>query len=452
MRLNNKFTYIIIFISLYFIARLPFLVSPLQVEEGTHAYLLCCNPPAPTYLWQGRINGNDIFGVPLHPALIYETLMLYGQIWKHAIETFREYPLATIFLIRLAFSVFQCTIFSLLFTVVLNDPNKASRSKTGIWVLCSLAVSQISIATSLSVQVDGSVGSLLPGLLAAGLLMYRQKFISNTWAFLFLFISSVFLGFGKNEWGLALAASIILIIVLLSTMAAFQKIIVGQPYLGFCVTILLGLILGNIINYYFDPKNYIEGVRLMIGLSDASASKNFSWVLIKRLQYLYLHILLILVTGIGVIKSGKNVDTVLLVLFVWGCALFFPYYLTNWGGLTIQRYYAPSLVVLLVGGLVSLIHYLDGNLIYLSRLFIIVSLISAIVNYGANIYKFHEYAELFSTEYSSYVPVLLSENCIPRLNDGQAFIENNQDFLVKSIGLSEAESIVKQNGRILCDQ
>jgi hypothetical protein len=443
---------IFIFIAFYFIARLPFLIEPLGREEGFHAFAFCCNPPAPKYLWVGIINGQDQFGPPQHPALIYETLGAFGTPWRALIDAARGgHPMRVTFILRLAFTLFQFIYFLLLLLLLANAKDIDWREWL-MWLVVVLSIAPIAISISTSVQVDGSLGSLMVGLVTLSLLAYRYKLFSSKLIFALAFIASLFLGFGKNEWGLSLLLSLALTGILIFFARRFYQDYDGfVSDLTFLGTIAAGLIAGNLINYFFDSKNYVDGLRLMMALS-GHKNTDFITMLVARVKLLYLHLLLIALVGAGVLLSfRKKLDAVLFFVFVWGGILFSAYFVTQAGGWQLQRYYAPSLVVLVAGVVLVSTYYSVSARRYVFAALVSISLVNSILFTGAQIGYFKDRLQVFIKMSKPSPQAQLSDACVPRMNDGEAFVTRRTDeFIISSMGEVEREQLVGQFGKSIC--
>ena len=134
------------------------------------------------------------------------------------------------------------------------------------------------ILYSTSLQVDGSVGSLLTGLLALSLLAYRYKLIETRKSLLLVFACALFYGFGKNEWTLAfLAALIVSFIFVFVRKNAFTGNF--RSVISLLSIALAGLLVGNLISYLFDPINYMGGfgVANSLGKPSLNIFEIMSW-------------------------------------------------------------------------------------------------------------------------------------------------------------------------------
>ncbi|CAG0977015.1 hypothetical protein ANAEL_01511 [Anaerolineales bacterium] len=450
--MNKNFVFtIVFFIISYFMVRLPFLIDPLINEEGTHAFVFCCNPPSPKYLWIATINGEDQFDVPQHPALIYETLGLFGAPWGAIINNSRgENPLLTSFLTRFAFTLFQFSYFLLLIILLRKSENVIWRKRM-IWVVIALSLAPIAIYTSISVQVDGSVGSFFPGLVALSLLARHENLLQPKWALTSLFVSSAILGFGKNEWGLALLLSVILTgIFILLARGFYQKhdgLLTDFAPLGI---IIAGLIAGNLINYLYDPKNYLGGFFLIRGLSAYKSDMSTATMLTERIKFLYLNFLMVILICGGVILAlRKKVETMLLLTFIWGSMLFFAYFVTHWGWL-LKRYYAPSFVVITIGVIIALKYYPKRVAQYISIALIAISLIGTLFSAGSRLDRLKEYSFLFTPPATLQNQDQSLDSCVPLLNDGEVFTNGIKEFISGSVGETNGEKIANKFGKSIC--
>ena len=209
--MKHTFLFFLLFIFLYFVFRVPYLIAPLTGEEGILANIFYTQPPNPNYLIIGRINGIDIYTYPQHPAIIYEILSHFGLLWKMIIN-YKMLNIASLtFFVRLAFSMFQFLVVAVIALMTLQRRDIVLKDRiTPFSSIVILAVSVPAMIISTFVQVDGSVGTLLSGLLAIALLGYRLNLFPIRIASIFIFLSSLLFGLGKNEWSLALLLALLL--------------------------------------------------------------------------------------------------------------------------------------------------------------------------------------------------------------------------------------------------
>ena len=447
--MKRNILWLLLFAILYFVPRTPYLLNPLHGEEGDFAEIFYTQPANPNYLLIGRIDNTNLFIPPEHPAIIYEILSDYGLLWKAIINYQTLTILALTFFVRLAFSMFLFLIVAIIILMILHRRALFSlKDRITLFVLVTvLAITPPAMAISTSVQVDGSVGILLAGLLAVALLGYRLKIYPARTASIFVFISSLLFGLGKNEWSLAL------VLALLATGSYLyittRKNGDGQSFnaawvlLGF---IFAGLLLGNFISYLYDPENYLAGFNVMFRISKASTYNIISFGS-ERLAFTYVHLLLLAFIAIALIRAWKNSDYILFSYFILGATLYFAYFVTSWA--IEPRYYAASLIICLAGTVVAY-GYLSGDktrwiLWGLSFVLLIVTC-NQVVQDGRRIRVNLQLALQNNT--NSQVAAI-PPGCIPIMGMGEAFGQKF-DFIADSLSPEDASRLAAKYNRSIC--
>ncbi len=264
----NNYSYLLLFIILYFLLRLPFYPARMVGEDGMFADIFLNHPEGPNYLQIARIDGKEIYITANHPGLIYEILALSGYLFKIFIsfETLSDFE--TTFLLRFAYSFFQLIIWILFIIILTKAHNNQLKDNLILFRLgiLILSFSSIAINNSVNIQTDGSVGVLLSGLFALVLLTYYYQVITGHLLYFITFLVTILLGFGKNEWSFLFILTLIsgtLYLFIASKIIRKSDTDCREHYI-FLAVALAGCIIGNIINYYFDPKNYTGGLNLML--------------------------------------------------------------------------------------------------------------------------------------------------------------------------------------------
>lgn len=437
----------LIFLTIYFLIRMPFYDERLKYEEGIFAYLVTNQPESPKYGLLGRINGQDILGPLEHPAFLYETIKLAGLgtnkfiDWEKLSEEQRSYAM------RVTFSFMSLIVWIILY-ILIQIPREMQppiREKYMLVMLAALITLPIATKTSAELQVDGSSGMLMNGIFALSV-YYASLFTRNTRViYPLILLGSLAVGLGKNEWGLALlAANILLIIYLFVTKLYFPKKIKKGIFLS--LSSIGGLLLGNLISYLFDPLNYIGGWNVLSRISKAGASMDnitgrwweIFWL---RFPYILPIFIIILVTTIFIVKQARKKHSLpngLMLLFFYGGVLFVSFLSSLWSGE--ERYFAPAFIVLATL-MLSLVHYP----IIKSRKLLIALISLFFLN---SIYFAYNNPSIY---WESTKPIEIKpKDCVQFLETGIGYSLKNVDFVGNGMSLDEADKIVRENNRAIC--
>jgi hypothetical protein len=441
--------WLLLFSVLYFAFRIPYLIAPLHYEEGIFAEIFYTQPPNHDYIFLGRISSNNLYMPTAHPAIIYELLTHYGLLWN-VIVNYETSNITTLtFFIRLAFSMFQFLVIGVIVWMILQrrDSDSWKNRITIITWITILAVTPPAMIMSTSIQVDGSVGTLLAGLLAVALLGYRLKIYPERAAFIFVFISSLLFGLGKNEWSLALVLTLLLTVGYLYLMnrknGDNKSIKTSWVLLGFIFT---GLLLGNLISYLYDPEAYLGGFDVMFRISKVS-SYNFISFGFERLAFTYVNLLVLAFIAIVLIRSWKKADYILFLYFTLGVILFFAYFITSWA--VEPRYYAPSLIVGLAGAVVAYEHLSSAKTRLLLWGISFVLLVITFRNVLEDKNRIRLYSQLGLPNYANSQITTIPSGCIPRMGTGEAFGQKF-DFISNSLSPEDASRLAAKYGKEIC--
>ena len=450
----TKIVLLSLFILLFFALRFPDYSRLPTYEEGMFAEIFYNQPSNPKYLLVGRIDGENIYSAPQHPALMYEILGIYGKIWQHLLPIDNYSPIKLTFVARLAFSLFQSSIF--LFMIVLIGKGRSQISEREKYVLLVLGViflssTPLAIDTSLSLQIDGSVGVLFSGILALALFAYHYQVFPLKISNIVVFLSAIFYGWGKNEWSIALFGALILSFVALFVKSK-RTPNKNTSDVSVLLLVFLGLALGNGISYLFDPPNYLAGFDVMTRIHGVSNYSNLLSLAIARFPSIAVIVVLLIVQLFGLVNNFSNTKATQLILFFWGGILFFGFFVSPWA--SDLRYFAPSLVVCVVGVMLLMGTFWDNfkqkklfnygiwlAYIYMATLaFIqIVGIFSQIPDYQSQVAGFDN-VEL---------PNTVNEDCLPIMGVGEAFGQGI-DFISNALSLDHARLLAEDYKHSLC--
>ena len=330
-----------LFIIFYVVVRKPYYSSRLIGEEGIFADIFINQPPGPNYVQIGRVDGKEIYTNPSHPALLYETIALAGKVAGTVINFSELTEYKTTVMLRALFSGFQLLILMLMWlTVVVFD---YFQNKTYLLLLIGLlSLAPIAFKSSSHLQVDNSVGALFVGFFCFSLL--ASAFMKNrSVKYLILFISAAMIGFGKNEWGIILIASLLVSVIFAKLFSIkFQRAVI--------IVILSGLAIGTVVNIAFDGTNYFAGFRLVTGFVKSDTAgitinllqfiKSYVQQNIERLPYLSIIILLLLM---NIIKAAFQFNKLIfeqIFLLFFSSFLFFTFSVSSY--VSPSRHFVPA--------------------------------------------------------------------------------------------------------------
>jgi len=441
--MNKKYLFLVLLMLLYFLVRIPYYGIPPYYEEGCFTDLFYNHIVNPNYILIGKIDGVKIYVPPQHPALMYETISSYGKLWQVLLPFGSWNTIALGVFARFAFSIFQASIVFALILMRLKK-NEAKTPLPLIACIVGLCLLPPVIWYSTSLQVDGSVGSLLTGLLALSLLAYRYKLIEARKSLLRVFACALFYGFGKNEWTLAfLAALIVSFIFVFVRKSAFTGNF--RSVISLLSIALAGLLVGNLISYLFDPNNYMDGFGVMSGLGKPSLNilETMSWT--HRWKLVSLNLILLVAALAGLFPALKKHDIVYLLFFVWGAALLAGFFMSA-HALDI-RYYAPSFLVLL--GILPLAYdQFDSRrvslLLWATTVIIFLISVPKIIDGIQTLLSFKK-MDLYSLNTTQAAPSIT--DCISAMGPGEAFITGD-DFI--SNAYPDKSTLLQKHGKTLC--
>ena len=440
--MNKKYLFLVLLMLLYFLVRIPFYGIAPFYEEGCFTELFYNHMVNPDYIFWAKIDGVKLYHAPLHPALIYEIISSYGKLWQVLVPPLASWDtIALGVFARFSFSLIQASIVFALILMLLKQ-NEAKTPLPLIALIMGFCLMSPAILYSTSLQVDGSVGSLLTGLLVLSLLAYRYKLIETRKSLLLVFACAMFYGFGKNEWTLAfLVALMVSFIFVLIRKSAFTGNF--RSAISLLSYALGGLLVGNLISYSFDPINYMGGFGTAGNLGQPSLNifEIMTW---SRWKLVSLNLILSAAALVGLFHALKKLDVLYLLFFVWGAALLAGFFITAHA--TDIRYYAPSFLVLL--GILPLVYdQFDSRRAYpvLVAATVIIFLFSVpkIID-GVQTLRSLKKVDLYATQVT---PSMI--DCIPRKDQGEVWI-TGEDFIASTAWPEYASSFVQKYGKTLC--
>jgi len=339
---------LLLLIALYFAVRVPLASSPLYGEEGIFADQFANRPAGPDYLLMGRVDGAKIYAPPRHPAPIYKTIEVAGSLGSGFLPANLENDSSVTPPLRLMFSIFQLVIWIGLCAYLLYGKS-APENRVLLGIIAGVIVAPIAVVTSLQLQVDGSVGVIMNGLLALVLMVRARNDHPGRWFLPALFLSTVFLSTGKQEWTIVLSIAVVMWAgYLVLARLKWQESVSAE--FGMIAIILLGMFLGHLHSFSVDPENYLGGMGIIVRMTHtqtvASDAAGADWLkrTSRRLPMLLTPIALIVAIGTLAVFQLKRIKPTHVFLALFGFGLFGAFFVSNWE--TDPRYFAPSLAVL----------------------------------------------------------------------------------------------------------
>ena len=464
----NHIWFVVSFSLLFFIVRIPFFSIPLFYEEGIFENIFINRIHGPEYGQIGRINGEEIYTNLIHPGFIYETIAIAGQVFQKIVPM-KGIPKEDInFRIRAAFTIFQFLYWLWIIFILVVAERKKPKYRFSIALkiaLVGLSITPLFVHTSYTVQVDNSVGVMLAGFFGGFLLLWYLDLIRSWTLSVFSVLSGLVWGIGKNEWTILLILSMVFtfVFLLLRRFLLKQKTSL-MPDITVLLFHLLGCICGNILNYLFDPVNYLGGQQLIFdraisirsGYEVSGATVLWFNTMVFNSPYLFMGIIGSIVLFAICLQRIKDIPAV----FVWGASLsvllfFFFFFASFYVEL---RVFSPSYV--LQASLFVIAFFmlpLSKRRLFTVRVGLIVIFALSFVHYGKSLYQMS-----WDTENSSSTETYLfmqyqkkmgeTTGCVPWLDIANSYDIDSLDYLSYSLSFETSEELAARYGRQLCTQ
>jgi hypothetical protein len=347
----KKYSILLQILIVYLLVRLPFYALPLQGEEGVFAHLFVNRPAGPEYCVWGRVDGRPQYELFLHPAGLYETVRLAGLVFSPLIP---DPPTPNNLVsprLRLIFSAAQLAIWLVLAAQMLRMTGGGSR-----WILLAILGTVLCSPTahfaSTQLQIDGSVGALMTGLLALALSRLVGKRELSRRDLGLLGGAAFYLALGKTEWCLIFAVAL----GLWGGYLLYRKF-VRRADVRACLLalgVMAGaLLVGNVLCALYDWGDYKGSIDLMMRISPTALPSSLGWSqrwagLLEGVAGPHLFTIAAVLAAIvlGGVVNRKDLDPYAILLALFAGGLFAPFMLQTY--YFDPRYIAPSLVVAMV--------------------------------------------------------------------------------------------------------
>jgi len=428
---------IFLFAIIFFAIRIPYYENNVRGEEGIFAEIFINHPIGPKYLQIARINGKEIFTYPNHASMISETISFFGKTAQIFFDFSGQTERAVTIALRFFFSMFHLISWSLVLMSFLE-----MKTKKGYLILfiLILSITPIAIKGSVELNIDNSVGVLFTSLLCFSLLVYEYSNKKTFLNYLFVSLSCLLFGFGKTEWSVGFAISFII--------AIFSSIILKKEINKKLLSaVIIGLILGNLVNYLVSPYNYLDGLHLLkwylesqIVTQDVSPNASIvtTWLdlNLQRIPETFPIIILIFFNSFLLLLNIKKTNFVIIFLFILSSSLFFAFSLNTFS--TTSRLFLPSFFSCVFTSTTLVKNYLKEP----QKPFFIVLVLAIFVS---NI--------IFVPEIQRYkiIDVKPRSDCAIFMDIGYGYIREDVDYISRSLGLEGARKFADENGVTLCE-
>ena len=441
-----KILYLVGFVAFYFFIRWPLYSTNLANEDGNFADLLINQTVGPKYLQGGRVNGVEIYAPAQHPALSYEILKLAGRVAKGFVDFSQLSDYRTTLVLRFVFSLFQLSVWLGFILVVFLSDRFFTRAAYAALLAAVFVVSvaPLAVLTSIELQVDTSIGVLFTGFFGAVLLARSFDLLKGKPFLALLFVSSLGMGLGKNEW-----SAIFLFCILLAGgfRFAFPRLfrrmkLSWRSNEGWLLVLAAGgCLVGNLISYLVDPLNYMMGWKLLLNISrtasvvGSAGIRQWLSVTYHRLPEMIGVAALLGLIFVLFVRRLKTLSTVQILSFSLSICLFGAFFFSSWG--VFVRYFVPSFI----SAVASLIILFPRQITaWQTRAAALAWVI------------FAAYAWVGFPHLPPYQPFKIEarSDCVPFLPVSLAYNRPDLDYVGSSVGQEEAESFVKGSGKSLC--
>ncbi len=454
----NKIAYTILFIVLFFVVRTPFYSTGMVAEDGLFANILINHPESPDYCLIGRINGEEILEPIQHPGLIYEPIAVLGD-FSHLFLDYNSMSREeTTFWSRIMYSFFQLFFWMLLVLYIVRL-NKGFWFESGrlslLYGLIFFAILPIALNNSIDLQIDSSTGVIYNGIMGLAVLIFMKK--RDRTGYVILFAGSVIAGFGKNEWGIILLMTVAAALLYFVIIAVLKRLNGnGKEYLLFLGTIVAGLTIGSVINYLFDPVNYIAGIKLltkMSGRASLISTGDFGWwlqITKGRLGYIISNIVMILTIAGYFIKKAWKGDFYRTFLFGYSLAFFFSFFIAMYE--RTARYYASSFVTLVLCCVLFIDDYKGGKVRnYAVTLLLLLGLAYSglYISDRLNTVKHYDVVRIKHKRHLRSVERQIRNGCVPLKSSSDGYFDKD-DFIADSLGRVVAEKLAEKYNKEVC--
>jgi len=436
---------VLLLIILFFAVRWHFYKIPLSGEDGMFAEMMVHPPDGPKGLY-GRIDGEGYYEILRHPAMLYTVLTFGARLSSPLLADVPWQDDAKITPpLRFICSLFQLFIFVAL-AVYLSFRKQPVHILLAL-IFIGVVISPVSVKSSTALQVDNTTGALMLVIFSMVILFILSDGLKGKAAHIFLLAATVFLAMGKQEWSMVLliallATTVCLFVLRMKTSANIR------PDILLLLTILAGVVAGNIFSYLAGPYGYVGGLRVFWDHSRveeiASGGVGFDlWLRLTclKLKWMCTVIGLIAISLILALNKFKQLKGLEILLILFGIGLFGAYFISVCN--INARYYIPSLVVTMF----AIIALFPTKLTRKTTIAISVIVIMMFATSG--VYLLYKIGIEEPKPYFDASRVSLAPNQIAVLSPADAWNKPQIDFLSYYMGRPNVERLASEYNKRL---
>ena len=448
--------------ALFFGARSYYWSEPAVDEDGIFAKIIMDHTKGPTYIFLARISHRESYIYIAHPGIIYEVLKTPGFILNMNRHKGDPIDQRTVVSMRIAMSMFQYTVILLLLWAVIprsKDPRLRGWLPFGACACLILAwtLAPQSIISSLDLQIDGTVGVLMVGLLGAAVVLASRRPDSKSGLCL-VFLTAGFCGCGKTTWTLSVIAALGLSgLCLLALRFRARNNPRMPPQAGAVYSIIAaGTVLGNVISYGFDPENYRRSLDRLVSFAGSQTGTVVENVMQKLPTIWPILALLIMAAAMlayDSFRKGSMAGAHSLFLFFLGFFLTTHLIVGSW---YFPRYFAPASIAALTAAVSLLDRRAPRSALWAAAALSVVAGILAlhVVHERAVAVREGSIAQkiaAINADNMRRIDYSKSHGCTPLLGVAYAVEHVSEDFVANSGGLEGARAFLAPLGRTPCD-
>lgn len=333
--------WVLAFLALFFLSRLPFLSNTLVDEEGIFAALVADSIEPSSQSDQhfpqqlmAKVDGSRFYN-PIErnivPYLLIErgpgTVLRKLGVPAMAPKEKTEWIRAAFFVLFLIGTL----------PMVVSLCWSASLSKRGLLGIALMAfglTTPLVVGASIQPQLDGSVGAMLLGLAAFFLLSARSSRILPIVQF---GVAGVLVGLGRPEWPMAFggATLVVLCLCLLFRIRGWRL----------CCASAAGIALGVTLSFFISPSNFAGGFGVMARFYGMHQDPLIFWHEIRFLWPVVALLAAVLLIISARLRFWLGVNPGVVIVGVAAAAITVGFAVSAWAGDGFPRYYSPALIL-----------------------------------------------------------------------------------------------------------
>ena len=349
--------------------RVPFVSNLIMGEEGSHAYLVVgakpvINSTAPQIVWEAsdafpnsyayanliaRFDGKDVLGFMARNLMAYEFLDKGARRINQLLPVCPDTSVRCLSISsRLPFLVlFELGLLIGLIAVSRSFAFERPRTLAlQVLAIAYLVSAPLIVGASIQPQIDGALGVLI--VLSSAAMLLTADSSSSKGRLVAGFAAGVVGALVKNEWAISLSAATIFV-TLVSLMAFIRTAAPERDpggmrrALGFCLSVLLGIGVCQLLLFAYEPQAFLAGlsmIRQVAGDSRQSMVETLrhNWPLI----YPVVAACVVLAGALSMRPLRYCVEKPsLAIVSTWALAIVAGYVLSGNLGDGFPRYYTP---------------------------------------------------------------------------------------------------------------